>query len=154
MKIFSINKNNSFLNMGNKFNINLKLILFFQFIKIILNECDRSTPIKLKNNNCVNEYCSQQEKLLNECFIDNSIIKMQYPNDLIIFGEVDHTYVNYVTFSNGDLLIETSAFPGNPKRIFYGIKNNGKYYLKNDNNEEVPFYSLTNFSLLTIRISF
>ena len=45
------------------------------------------------------------------------------------------------------MIFETSPFPVYPltnKRIFYGLKNNGRYYFKkNDTNEETPFYNLT-----------
>ena len=40
------------------------------------------------------------------------------------------------------MIIETSSFPDSNKRIFYGLKENGRYYFKNDDNEEIPFFSL------------
>ena len=45
------------------------------------------------------------------------------------------------------MIFGTSPYPVYPsknKRIFYGLKNNGRYYIKkNDSDEETPFYNLT-----------
>ena len=65
----------------------------------------------------------------------------QFPNDIIIIGEKNQTYVNFITFSNGDLLFQTSF---NNKRKFYGLKSNGRgYFINETSNIETPFYSLT-----------
>ena len=38
------------------------------------------------------------------------------------------------------MVLETSSFPKSNKRIFYGLKKNGRYYFKKDNSEEeTPF---------------
>jgi hypothetical protein len=93
------------------------------------------------------KYCTKEEYESKECILDNSIIKTQFPNNLIIFGDFSFRYLNFLQFSNGDMIFETSPYPVYPSknvRIFYGLKNNGRYYFKkNDSNEETPFKNLT-----------
>ena len=118
------------------------MILYFQIIHVILDECERSKPIRLKNNNCVLQYCTEEQYNSKECVIDNSIIKTQYPNNIIFIGEQKLRYLNFITFSNGDMIFQTSSFPGNNKRIFYGLKKNGRpYFTKDDSNEGTYIYS-------------
>ena len=120
--------------------IMFKIVFFFHLLKIIMNECERDTPIRLSNDTCVLKYCSKEEYNSGECTINNTIIKTQFPNKIIIIGEEKFRYINFVTLSNGDMIIETSPFPANNKRIFYGLKNNGRYYFYNRNRkEETPF---------------
>jgi hypothetical protein len=113
-------------------------------IRVILNECQRNIPIKLKNGSCVLKYCNPEEYNSKECIIDNPIVKTQYLNDIIIFGEVDFMYIDFLTFSSKEMIVVTSSSKSeNEKRIFYGLKENGEYYFKKDNSdEESPFYSL------------
>ena len=121
-------------------NFSINIILFFLFFHVVFNECDRDTPIRLNNGSCVMTYCSKEEYESKKCIIDNSIIKTQFLNNLMNFGDISFRYFDFVQFSNGDLILETSSFPPNNKRIFYGLKNNGRYYFKkNDSNEETPF---------------
>ena len=60
-------------------------------------------------------------------------------NNIILIGEPTFRYLNFMTFSNEDMIFETTSFPTNNKRIFYGLKKNGRYYFKNNNSEETPF---------------
>ena len=86
------------------------------------------------------KYCTKEEYESEECILDNSIVKTQYLNNLMNLGEMSFRYLNFIQFSNGDLILETSPFPQNNKRIFFGLKNNGRYYFKNESsNEETPF---------------
>ena len=72
-------------------------------------------------------------------------------NDVIIVGENNYRYVDFVTTSKGITFLETTAEPGDTGRIFYGINPNGsgffldslgqKYYILkkqsiNDNRKE------------------
>ena len=63
--------------------------------------------------------------------------------------EKDFRYLTFASYSNGDMIFSTTAFPKTTKRIFYGFKNNGRpffhigteyYYSKNvemyDSKEE------------------
>ena len=122
----------------------IKTFIFLQMIRVILNECQRNIPIKLKNGSCVLKYCNPEEYNSKECIIDNPIVKTQYLNDIIIFGEVDFMYIDFLTFSSKEMIVVTSSSKSeNEKRIFYGLKENGEYYFKKDNSdEESPFYSL------------
>ena len=122
----------------------IKILFFFHLFKIILNECDIDTPIKLSNDTCVLKYCTKEEYVSEECSINNTIIKTQFPNNIIIIGEEKFRYMNFVTLSNGDMIIETSPFSANNKRIFFGLKKNGRYYFnRTNNNDIIPFNSLT-----------
>ena len=89
------------------------------------------------------KYSNENIAEVDNKFINNSIIKTQFPNDIIIIGEESQRYLNFVTFSNGDMLFQTSAYPCNNKRKFYGLKSNGRGYFKIEgSNKETPFYSL------------
>ena len=134
---------NNVQNLKNHKNIIIKMLFFFHLFKIILNECDRNTPIKLSNDECILKYCTKEEYDLEECTINNTIIKTQFPNKIIIIGEESFKYINFFTLSNGDMIIETSPYPRANKRIFFGLKTNGRYYFnKTSSNEESPFNSL------------
>jgi len=118
----------------------IKILFFFHLFKIIICECERETPIRLSNGTCVLKYCTKEEYDSGECTLNNTIIKAQFPNKIIIIGEEKFRYINFVTLSNGDMIIETSAYPANNKRIFFGLKKNGRYYFNKKNRiEETPF---------------
>ena len=51
-------------------------------------------------------------------------------NDVIIVGENNYRYINFVTTSKGIMFLETSA-PGNYYRIYYGINPDGSGYFTN-----------------------
>ena len=120
----------------------IKAFIFLQIVKIILNKCDRNNPIKLEDGSCILKYCSPEDYNLKKCVIDNPIVKTQYLNDIIIFGENNFMYTDFITFSTKEMIAVTSSFPGSEKRIFYGLNENGKYYFKKENGKETPFYSL------------
>ena len=48
-------------------------------------------------------------------------------------------YVRFSFNSEGDMILDTSSNPGTKERIFYGLKNNGKYYFKYSNGTETPY---------------
>ena len=61
------------------------------------------------------------------CFIsNNTIINSQWLNDIICLGDENMRYVNFATFQNGDMVVETTAIPDSPKRMFYGITSDGE----------------------------
>ena len=120
----------------------IKAFIFLQIVKVILNKCDRNKPIKLEDGSCDLRYCTHEDYNLGKCIIDNPIVKTQYLNDIIIFGENNFMYTDFITFSTKEMIAVTSSFPGSEKRIFYGLNENGKYYFKNENDKESPFYSL------------
>ena len=126
-----------------KFKIYYIIFILQQIEVIISEECSREKPIRLVNDSCVMKYCSISQYKSKECIIENKIIKIQFPNDIIFIGEKSFPYLNFLTLSNGDFLFQTSSYPGSNKRIFYGLKSNGRsLFTKYNNNEENPFYSL------------
>ena len=67
-----------------------------------------------------------------DCIITNKTqIASQWLNNIICIGEKDFAYVNLVTFSKGDMIVETTAIPGSSKRKFYGIKSDGGPFFNN-----------------------
>ena len=66
------------------------------------------------------------------CLITNrTIITTQWLNNIICLGDDNFKYVNFATSSNNDMIIETTAIPDSPKRMFYGIKSNGEPFFSN-----------------------
>ena len=119
----------------------LILIIIFNFIQTDIKQCSEEEPI-LISGQCKLEYCSKELFDLKKCIINNTKIKTQWINNLIIFGDRSYRYISYGIYSNEDLVIETTCFPQQPKRMFYGIKKNGRPFFKNKiNNEYTPFYS-------------
>ena len=69
------------------------------------------------------------------CQITNkTLIEKQWLNNIICIADGDdgYRYVNFANFSNGSMVVETTSLPGNPKRLFYGIDNNGLPLFKNN----------------------
>ena len=60
------------------------------------------------------------------CFISNkTIIASQWLNNIICLGAENLRYINIVTFSSGDMIVEATSSSDYSDRIFYGIKRNG-----------------------------
>ena len=59
-------------------------------------------------------------------------------NNIILF-EQDFRYLSFANYSNGDMIFSSTAIPKTEKRIFYGIKNKGRPFFK---NEISYFYSI------------
>ena len=68
--------------------------------------------------------------------------------DIIRLGNKYFRFVHFSSNLNGDMIIDTSAYPivdGDStykERRFYGLKKNGRFYFKDDNNKETPFASI------------
>ena len=136
-------KNSRIFELYFRYNIFLKIFYLFQMIKPILNKCDKNTPILLQNGSCVLQYCTDKEYKEKKCKIDNDIIKTQWLNNIIWIGDKDFRYINFASFSNGDMILETTSIPGNSKRMFYGVKKNGRALFKNKTeNKMTKFYYL------------
>ena len=126
-----------------------KLIVTFIFIfilsilKVESTECPKDRPILISSTGeCKLEYCSKEQFDSKDCILNNAIIKTQWINNIIIFAEHPYRYLGYGSYSNGDFVIESTCYPENPKRKFYGIKSNGRpFFLNKTNNEETPYYS-------------
>lgn len=105
---------------------------------MVVLECLGVRPV-LFNGECVLKNCSEEEFKENICPVNNSLIKTQWLNNIIIFGEINFRYINLVTYLNGDFIALSSTNTPSPKRAFYGLKSNGRYLFKN-NSEGTPFY--------------
>jgi hypothetical protein len=57
-----------------------------------------------------------------------------------IFFEKNFRYLSFASYSNGDMIFSSTANPNSEKRIFYGIKKNGRPFFK---NETSYFYSMS-----------
>ena len=108
-----------------------KIIILFQIVIHELNGCEINEPF-LKGTSCVN-YCSELELKEKVCKIDNDIVKTQFLNNIIWIGEENYRYINFALFSNGDMIIETTNNPGTTKRIFFGMKKDGREFFYKDN---------------------
>ena len=105
-------------------------------------QCPNYKPI-LISRECKLDFCTKDQFNTSECEIANPIIKTQWLNNIINFGEKDYRYLTFGTYLNGDMIIETTANPKSKKRIFYGLKKNGRPFFKNNiTNEETSFYSI------------
>ena len=134
-------KNKIISKINSKFLIILYLIIYlFDIIKSEILECPKDSPFK-KYNQCSSN-CSKAEFESNQCYINNTIIKTQWLNNIITFGELFFRYINFASYENGDMLIETTSYPELSKRIFFGLKKNGRPFFKNKiNMGETPYYS-------------
>ena len=129
-------------NLSDIIFILFNLIYLFQIFKAEINDCPKEKPI-LISGECKLQYCSKDKFASKECIINNEIIKTQWLNNFIFIGDQSFRYINFATYSNGDMIIGTTSFPQKPKRMFYGLKQNGRPFFKNrTNNEETPYYSI------------
>ena len=72
-----------------------------------------------------------------------SIDNNQIINRIIYIGDIYYRYMNFASYSNGDMVVETTCFPEERKRMFYGLKNNGRpFFTDKSNNMETPYYSI------------
>jgi hypothetical protein len=63
-------------------------------------------------------------------------------NNIIYLGGENFRYNHFSLNSKGDMIIDTTAFPGNNERRFFGLKKNGRPYFYDENNIETPYRSL------------
>ena len=123
-------------------NIELKyiiyILIFFQLIYIISSSsiCESSAPF-IKNNECVIR-CTTDEIKSKICVIDPQHSKYCFTN-LIVLGEKNNHYINLKSNINNDFIIQISNYNGTNERIFYGLKNNGRYLFKANNQEIFPY---------------
>ena len=120
--------------------------LIFQTIFISLNyknfikcDCPKDIPIRI-NGECKSQYCTESDFKIGICSIENEIMKTQWLNNFIIFDEYKYRFNSMAINEKGDFIFETSSeeTPLNGVRLFFGLKKNGGYYCKNENNEEIP----------------
>ena len=113
------------------------IFLFIFYNRILCEEeCEKETPIKF-GAECLAKYCSKSQFTSGECKISNSLIKIQWLNDIILVGELNFRYINFITSSKGDMILYTVAFPHSINRIFYGINSKGTPLFKDTNGNEI-----------------
>ena len=107
-------------------------IIILIFLLTIKNsfqvECDKSTPIQKLDNNCYLTYCTKEEFEIGECIISNSVIKTQWLTNIIDVGNEGFRFINFALTSQGDLFLQTTAYPYTRDNIFFGMKLNGRPY--------------------------
>jgi len=99
--------------------------------------CDRTKPFQ-KDGQCI-QFCSKEEIKGGDCIIVEPHVKIQYLSNLIILGSKNYSYININSNKNGDLVILTTKFTGTGERLFYGLKENGRFLFKNNNSDEYPY---------------
>ena len=130
-------------------NIIINSIIFINLIIVINSSTctDKENPF-LKDNQCVS-YCSKEELKLKICTIDEETVKIQYMTNLIIIGSKDYRYINSNSNQYNDMVIQNSKYStseiGSGDRLFYGLKNNGRFLFKDENLKEFPYlyYNIT-----------
>ena len=111
------------------------LIFFLHIIKAEIPECSKDQPI-LISGQCKLKYCTKNQFDLKQCILNNNIVKTQWINNLIIFGDNSYRYLSYATFSNDDIVIESACYPFKQKRMFYGLKVDGRPLFINKTNNK------------------
>ena len=133
-----------FSNNSKLFIILFQIVLLFNIIKTQTNECSKQTPF-LISDECKNS-CTKEEYDSKVCILNNNIIKSQNLTNIIYLGDFKFRYVNFASYSNGDMVLETTSYPELNKRIFYGLSQNGWPFFKSEINgeeTETPFYFKT-----------
>ena len=101
------------------------LLLLVINIKSEITDCSRDKPI-LISGECKLDFCSEEQFNNSDCLIANSIVETQWLNNIIIFGDEKFRYINFGTYSNGDMIVGTSQYPNTVKRMFFGLNQNGR----------------------------
>ena len=71
-----------------------------------------------------------------------NLIFPQALNNIIRIGEKNFRYFRFSFNSKGDMIIDISSRPSSTKRRFFGLKKNGKFYFKDQNDSDTPYFSL------------
>ena len=112
-----------------------KIILFLKVFKYVkLSKCEEKDKPFLKEEECY-PTCTIEEINDNLCKLENDIIKNQWLNNIINFGEISCSYINVATSEKNDLFCLSSCYPQSNSRTFYILNNEGYGY----KNEENPF---------------
>ena len=60
-------------------------------------------------------------------------------DNIIRFGSLNFRFCHFSFNSDGDMILDTSSYPKSSERKFFGIKQNGHFCFKDEDNEETPF---------------
>ena len=116
----------------NQFKIIIYLYICLIKISFSYSECERDFPFK-KGASCISS-CNETELSSGDCIIDNLIIKTQWLNNIFLFDSKNYRAGHFAFNSNGDMIIEYSY---REYRLFFGLKKNGKFFFKNENENEI-----------------
>ena len=117
-----------------KFFVKILLMpILFSIISCGLEECERGKPIK-SGTQCFSKYCTESQFQSGECIKSNSIIRTQWLNNIILVGEKDFRYINFITSGNGKTIFYSTPNPLSKERIYFGINSNGEPIFKDSNN--------------------
>ena len=116
-------------------------LVFFQLINYINSTCSGNSPF-IKNNECVS-FCSTDELKLNCKFADLNT-KLKQITNLIELGKKNYRLININSNFNNDIIIQVSEYSNYGEKFFYGLKNNGRYLFKDENQQEYP---ITTFNI-------
>ena len=147
MNVFNILKINFMKFKKNFINFIIELILIFISIDSSLNYCyNRSEPLLLKESNeCVMKFCKEEDFKNSICIKDNDIIRTQWLNNIISFGDKNCGLTKIAQYSNGDMIAISQINLGNSSApYFYGLKQNGRpFFIKN--GKETPYNPLNDY---------
>ena len=115
----------------------VKLYLYFLLINLSSSLCNRTAPF-LEGDKCIST-CPNYYLDNSPCKLNNPIIKDQLLNNIIKVGDLQFRLINFAENLNGDIIFLTTSYPNSNKRIFYGIKNNGRPLFENGTDY---FYSI------------
>ena len=124
------------INLIDKF-IFLFSVFFLNIFITHCEDCEKDTPI-LTSTGCKMQYCTKSEFDSGDSSINNTIIKTQWLNDIILFDfDKNIRYGSFTINSKGDMIYECSV-KNTAIRLFYWIKRDGSFHFKNDNGETIP----------------
>ena len=134
------------MKFKNNYRFSLRLVIIICYLlKIILNSCERETPI-LHEGSCKSYFCSDDQFSSGQCKIDNDIIKTQWLNNGIFIGNECSQFIIIDKYSNGDIVIFVEDSAQTPNRFFYGLKKNGRPLFSG----ETPYKTMTAESVKAI----
>ena len=87
-------------------------------------------PKKFKLKNFFFNFILFQINLIKICNLEEDIL-----NNILVFDSKHYRAGHFAFNSNGDMIIEYS---NNNSRLFYGLKKNGKFFFKDEQQNEIP----------------
>ena len=88
-------------------------------------------PKKFKLKNFFSYFILFHINLIKICNLDSNIL-----NSFLVFDSKNYRSGHFAFNSNGDMIIEYS---NDNSRLFYGLKKNGKFFFKDEQQNEIPY---------------